>query len=102
MQYPERFDPTVLGEALLQFLGLNPQEAQRLASQIDWTSTLLLPIPSNIASFEEMTVNGVSGIGLSSVDGSLNALVWQENGRLYLLAGGQPPLELAELANALE
>jgi hypothetical protein len=102
VQYPDALDPVLLGEALLQFLGLSPQEAQRLASQIDWTSTLLLPIPSNVASFTEMTVNGVSGIGLSSVDGRINALVWQENGRLYLLAGAQPPAELAELANTLE
>lgn len=102
VQYPESLDPAVLGEALLQVLGLNPLEASRLARQIDWTSTLLLPIPTSLATFQEMTVHGVSGIGLSSVDGSLNALVWQENGRLYLLAGAQPTAELAELANALE
>lgn len=102
VQYPEVLDPVVLGEALLQFLGLSPLEAQRLARQIDWTSTLLLPIPSSMATFQEMTVNGVSGIGLSSLDGRISALVWQENGNLYLLAGSQPPDELVTLANELE
>jgi len=95
-------DTDVLGEALLQFLGLTPLEAQRLAGQIDWTSTLLLPIPSTVATFQEMTVNGVSGIGLSSLDGRINALVWQKNGTLYLLAGPQTTAELAALANTLE
>ncbi len=102
VQYPERLDPAVLGEALLQILGLNPLEANRLARQIDWTSTLLLPIPTDMASFEEMTVNGTSGIGLSSLDDNFHALIWQENGRLYLLVAAQTMPELAELANTLE
>ena len=102
VQYPEALDPAVLGEALLQVLGLSPREAQRLARQIDWTSTLLLPIPSSVATFQEMSVNGVSGIGLNSLDGRVNALVWQENGSLYLLAGPQSAADLAALANGLE
>lgn len=99
VQYPDALDPALLGEALLQILGLSPLEASRLARQIDWTSTLLLPIPSSIASFQEISINGGSGIGLSSIDGRINALVWQANGRLYLLAGAQTTHELAELAN---
>jgi hypothetical protein len=102
VQYPERLDPAVLGEALLQILGLNPLEASRLARQIDWTSTLLLPIPTDMASFEETTVNGTSGIGLSSLDNEFHALIWQENGRLYLLVAPKTMPELAELANTLE
>lgn len=102
VQYPEALDPAVLGKALLQFLGMTPLEAQRLASQIDWTSTLLLPIPSNAATFQEVVVNGSSGIGLSSLDGQVNALVWQENGTLYLLAGSQSLTDLAVLANEME
>ncbi len=102
VQYPDALDPSLLGEALLQLLGLNPLEASRLAQQIDWTSTLLLPIPSNLATFQEMQVNGVSGIGLSSIDGTANGLVWQKDGRLYVLAGAQPAAELAELANGME
>jgi hypothetical protein len=102
VQYPERLDPAVLGEALLQILGLNPLEAGRLARQIDWTSTLLLPIPADMASFEETTINGTSGIGLSSLDGQFHALIWQENGRLYLLVAAKTMPELAELANTLE
>ncbi|MCP4417152.1 MAG: hypothetical protein GY805_11045 [Chloroflexi bacterium] len=100
--YPEALDPAVLGEALLQFLGLTPLEAARLARQIDWTSTLLLPIPSNMASFQEVAVNGSSGIGLSSLDGHINALIWQENETLYLLAGSQTIAELAVLAEGIE
>ncbi|VAW39760.1 hypothetical protein MNBD_CHLOROFLEXI01-1024 [hydrothermal vent metagenome] len=102
VQYPDALDPAVLGKALLQFLGMTPLEAQQLARQIDWTSTLLLPIPSNAATFQEITVNGVSGIGLSSLDGQGNALVWQENGTLYLLAGSQTVTDLASLANGIE
>ena len=102
VQYPESLDPAVLGEALLQFLGLTPHEAQRLSRRIDWTSTLLLPIPSDMASFEEIIVNGTSGIGLSSLDQRFHVLIWQQNGRLYLLMGEKEMTELAGLANTLE
>ena len=101
VQYPEALNPALLGEALLQLLGLNPIEASRLARQIDWTSTLLLPIPSNLATFQEMQVSGVSAIGLNSLDGTMNGLVWQKDGRLYVLAGVQSTAELAELANGM-
>lgn len=65
------------------------------------TSTLLLPIPSNLATFQEMQVSGVSAIGLNSLDGTMNGLVWQKDGRLYVLAGVQSTAELAELANGM-
>ena len=47
-------------------------------------------------------MNGSSGIGLSSLDNNFHALIWQENGRLYLLVGPQTMPALAELANTLE
>ena len=87
VEYPDGLDTVVLGEALLRVLGLSEDEAQRLAQEIDWTSTLLLPIPTEFASFNEVMVNGTSGIAITSLDGSGSAVVWQEDGILYMLSG---------------
>jgi len=99
--YPDDLDPVMLGQALLQVLGLNELEAFRLAQQIDWTSTLLLPVPSTLATFSEVSVDGVSGMALTSLDGEGNAIVWQEGGILYLLVSDQPVPALVDLANDL-
>ncbi|MCB9421420.1 MAG: hypothetical protein H6667_16575 [Ardenticatenaceae bacterium] len=103
VDYPDDVNPTVLGEALLQMLGLNAAEAQRLAQNIDWTSTLLLPIPQDFASFNEVTVEGVSGLALNSVNGEGSALFWQKDGVVYLLLGpGLMADDLVSLAGTLE
>jgi hypothetical protein len=101
VDYPEGLEPTVLGEALLQVLGMTADEAHRLAQEIDWTSTLLLPVPQNFATFSEVTIAGESGIALSGVDGSGNAVLWQKDGVVYVLSGPRGSGELVSMANAL-
>jgi hypothetical protein len=59
---PPGVDPAALGEAMLQFLGMTPEEAARMSESIDWTSTLVLPIPTDLASYQEVTVDGVTGL----------------------------------------
>jgi hypothetical protein len=101
VEYPDDLDPTLLGGALLQVLGMNADEAQRLAQQIDWTSTLLLPVPQDFATFSEVTVDGVSGIALSSLDGEGSALLWQKDGVVYLLSNNGSTADLLSLAGSL-
>lgn len=102
LDYPDDMEPTVLGEALLQVLGLNTEEAHDLAQSIDWTSTLLLPIPRDAATFSAVTVDGVNGMALSSLTSEDNVLLWQKEGRIYLLTGKMPMDNLLELADSLQ
>lgn len=103
VEYPaEVADPTILAEAALRVLGLDAAEAQRLAQEIDWTSTLLLPLPSDVVSFREITVDGVSGLALQDLEGAIGALVWQKAGVIYLLQGDSTPDELLALAASME
>lgn len=102
VEYPEEIDPALLGSALLQVLGMSKAEANRLAQQIDWTGTLLLPIPENAATFNEVTVEGNSGIALTSLDGQFGALIWQRDGIIHLLVGEQTTTDLLQLAHSLE
>lgn len=102
IDYPEDVDPTLLGEALLRLLGMEPAEAQRLARTIDWTTTMLLPIPEDLATFREVQVDGSSGLGLSSVDGQGSSVMWQEAGVVYVLAGEPTVDELLAVAEAID
>ena len=102
VNYPEDVDPAVLGEALLQVMGMAPGEARRLAQNIDWSSTLLLPVPQDLATFREVRVDGTSGLALSQVDGRGHSLLWQKDGSVYLLASDGNLRELIRIADSLE
>lgn len=101
VEYPGGIDPAPLGEALLQLLGLSNVEAARLARQIDWTSTLVLPVPTDVGTFQEVTVQGVSGLYLNAVNQGESALVWQKNGMLYMLGGSGNVDALLDIVNGL-
>ncbi|HZD10330.1 MAG TPA: DUF4367 domain-containing protein [Candidatus Binatia bacterium] len=102
IDYPDDVDPNVLGEALLQMLGMSQVEAQRLAASIDWSSTLLLPVPENVATFSEVTVNGASALALNSVDGGDSSLMWQKDGVIFVLVGTRSTEELLKIAESVQ
>lgn len=102
VDYPDDVNPAAIGEAVLQVLGLSPPEAKRLSTAIDWTNTLVLPIPANIASFSEVSVGGNSGLALTSVEGYGNAIVWQSRDKLYVLNGSGSVEELLALTDRME
>ncbi|MEJ2150139.1 MAG: zf-HC2 domain-containing protein [Chloroflexota bacterium] len=86
---PADVDMQALGQAMLQVLGMTPQEAARLSESIDWTSTLVLPITPDLASVQEISVDGTTGLMFDSGwmagegDGDWNrsmTLLWQKNG----------------------
>ena len=103
MTYPPDVDPTLLGEALLQVLGIEPAAAHQLAQSIDWTSTMLLPIPQDLGTYREVTVDGTTGVAVEPFDsGNDPAIVWQKDGMVYMMTGPIPVDELIIQANALQ
>lgn len=102
LEYPDGLNTRLLGEALLQLLGLNEEEATRLAENIDWTTTLLLPIPADIATYQEVRVDGVSGMAISRLDGRAATIVWHKHGILYTLYGERSARDLVALADTLD
>lgn len=102
VNYPEDVDPTVLGEALLQVLGMDADSARQMAQSIDWTSTMLLPIPREFATYSQIDVDGASGVAITPVDGSSEAAVmWQKGGTVFVLSGPFGVGELISVANSL-
>ena len=116
INYPTGFDPAPVGQAILQFLGMSEAEAARLSNTIDWTNTLLLPIPQGFGAYQEVSINGNPGL-LITTDGSGfeafgegrgdwegeapsgSSLMWEADGMLYMLAGDVDSDILLNLAN---
>lgn len=85
--YPTDVDPAPIGQALLQLLGMDESEAARLARNIDWTNTLLLPIPAEFATFREVAIDGTTGLLIESLDDDGASLLWQNGDMVYMLTG---------------
>ena len=105
---PPGVDLGQVGEALLQLLGLTPQEAQHFAQTIDWSSTLVIPLPTDAASFRDVTVDGVPGVLIQSNPRSSSGprsthytLFWEKNDTVYALSGTGDATRGVEVANSL-
>ena len=105
---PDGVDMEALGEAMLQAYGMSPREARRLSRSIDWTTTLVLPIPTDLASVSEISVNGNSGLWFEQTDGpedgshNGNALLWEADGTVYMVAGDISANTLMDIATSLQ
>jgi hypothetical protein len=78
-----------LAQIGLELTGMSREEAAALAKTIDWTSTLVVPLPRNAGTYAEVDVDGVKGyIIQSDLDYKPQfALVWVKNGILYFVSG---------------
>ena len=94
-----------LGNALLQILGMEPEEAAQFAASVDWTTTLILPIPRSNTTYQDVIVDGVPGTLI--IQGNLNdpyhyMLVWVKDGIVYGLSGNDNPDNAIEFANSMQ
>lgn len=99
---PDGLDLPRMGEAMFTFLGLSPEEARQLSQRIDWTTTLVMPIPlDEMISYQEVQVDGVTGSLLREVDRDQNVLIWVKNDILHgLQLSGEADRALV-IANSL-
>ena len=70
---------------------MNPLEARRLADAIDWTSTLVVPVPSLVEQFERIIVNGHEGLWMRTAapgvgEQRTGIVLWSADGRVYGLS----------------
>jgi hypothetical protein len=99
-----------LGELGLRVLGLDAAEARRVAASVDWRSTLLVPVPTNAASFRQVDVNGHKGLFIrmegdgtgEGPKGKRGAMVmWTEGERVLAVQSDLPNEEVLEVATSL-
>lgn len=101
---PASLDIAKLAQMGLEFTGMTAEEAAEFTSTVDWTSTLVVPIPRNAASYQQVTVDGVIGtlIERPSDDAPQFALFWVKNGIIYTVGGlGDNAQKALEIANSL-
>jgi hypothetical protein len=102
---PAGLDPVTLGEAAFKWLGMPAEDAHRLAQTIDWTSTVVIPLPTDVAQAREVTVDGVTGLMLEGNNRARgNTLfVWQRADMVYGIDGeGVNSDLLLQLADSLQ
>jgi hypothetical protein len=102
---PEGIDPIALGKLAFQYLGMSADDAERLATSIDWTSTLVIPLPTDAAQSREVSVDGVTGLLFESTRSSRgeSLLMWERDGILYGLSGKNvQPQVLLDIADSLQ
>jgi hypothetical protein len=104
---PPSLDATELGTELLKLLGFTDEQARAFSESIDWSTTLVVPIPfNNKINVVEVDVDGVKGQLLSTRDHRLKDsygynLLWIRDGHLYSLMGRGTADEAISIANSL-
>jgi len=103
---PPELNIQQLATLALQAAGMSAQDAQAFCETVDWTSTLVVPIPRDAGSYETTSVDGVQGTLITlrgwarGVPGY--SLMWVKNGIIYSLTGFGSADQAVPLADSLE
>lgn len=102
---PPGVDLQEIGKAMLQLLGMSETEAASYAESVDWSTTLVLPIPEEVM-HREVMVNGVPATLLIDsrryIQEKSYTLVWIQDGIVYGLTGRGSVAEAIRLAESLQ
>ena len=101
---PAGVDVAQLAQIGLEFTGMSSAQAKAFTDTVDWTSTLVVPIPKNAATYEQIPVDGVTGtlIQRPTDDAPQFALLWVKDGIIYTIGGlGSNSEKALEIANSL-
>ncbi|HEY1467732.1 MAG TPA: zf-HC2 domain-containing protein [Candidatus Acidoferrum sp.] len=101
---PAELNLQQLAETALQLAGMTPVQARKFCQTIDWKSTLVLPIPRSVTSYEPVSINGIQGtlMRFPSKRGPSYGLIWVDDGIIYGLVGWGDPNVAVQLASSLE
>lgn len=102
------FDPSQLAALALQFTGMDAAEAARVSQQFDWATTLVVPLPAQAATAQDVSVDGVTGKLITAtgkadeVSAGTYSIVWVKDGFLYAVVASNDPASGLALANSLK
>ena len=94
----------MIGEAFLQMMGMTEEEAAKFAQTVDWSTTLVIPIPRYGTTYQEVPVDGVTGtLIVQELEDHANQylLIWVKDGILYSLTGPGNGSSAVRIANSL-
>lgn len=100
---PPNLNMSEIAEAALELAGMSPAEAHAFCQTVDWSSTLVVPIPRNSSSYETVTVDGVEGTLITETlsSGNRYSLMWIKDGEIHSLAGRGSSSDALSLASSL-
>lgn len=86
---PPDLNMAEIAEAALQLAGMSAGEAHAFCQTVDWSSTMVIPIPRNTSSYETVSVDGVEGTLIAEAlpEGSRYSLLWVKSGVIHALSG---------------
>jgi hypothetical protein len=102
---PEGLDLNKLGTAFLELSGMPADKAQSMSDKINWSNTLVIPLPVNASNYQDVSVDGVNGTLVeenAGRGGSHYVLLWVKNGILYGVSGSGDSAAAVQLANSLQ
>ncbi|HTP00611.1 MAG TPA: DUF4367 domain-containing protein, partial [Anaerolineales bacterium] len=102
---PASVDVAQLAQIGLEFTGMSEEQAKAFTDSVDWQSTLVVPIPKNAATYEQVQVDGVNGtlIQRPSDDAPQYVLIWIKDGVVYSIGGlGSDSQQAIDMANSLK
>jgi hypothetical protein len=86
---PADLDMAQLAQIGLEFSGMSREEAAAFTATVDWTSTLVIPVPRRASTYEDVSVDGVTGKLIQRVTDYAPeyALIWVKDGIVYAVSG---------------
>jgi hypothetical protein len=102
---PPDLDIAQLAQIGLEFTGMTSDQAAAFTKTVDWTSTLVIPLPKNAATYQQLTIDGVTGtlIQRPADDAPQYALLWVKNGIIYAISSlGTNSQQAIQMANSLQ
>ncbi|MGC3982999.1 MAG: hypothetical protein QM808_17235 [Steroidobacteraceae bacterium] len=108
---PSGVDLPMLAQIGLRIAGLERGDAYRIAMDIDWRTTLLVPVPTLAASFQQVDIQGNQGLLIQGVamNGRRDSpvappslLLWSNGQEMFALAGTMASGQLLSMAQSLQ
>jgi hypothetical protein len=90
-----------LAEIGLRMLGTPEADARRLAERTDWRSTLLVPVPADAETFQEVDVDGARGLLVASRARGHRLILWSRGDEVFALGGTLATEDLLQMAGSL-
>ena len=104
MTLPNSIDVQSLGEIGLRILGLPAAEAKQFAQAIDWHTTLVVPVPPNATSFQQVDINGHRGVLIQHQprnQSPTSTIVWSTSERVFAVVSIQHVAEAMAMATSV-
>jgi hypothetical protein len=103
IETPAGVDLSAIGKAYLRLTGMTADEADSFSQTIDWTTTLVIPVP-NFATHETVVVDGVNGVLIQQNPeyAPQYMLIWAKDGIVYGMTGYGSRQSALDTANSMK